>query len=619
MVTFAAQLLRIYMNMKKIFTLLLPALFALSCSNESVVSTGNGKIEVSIGQSATIKTRTLIAEDGYSARWSGGDQIAIWAANESNDFELVAEPFTMYHLSSIWETAVFTATISPLTGSSYTYYATYPVPNSVSGTMATFNLPSTQLGSNSMGVRDIMVARPTVAGALNEAKVTELDMLFTHKMHAMRIVLPESTMNGMDITRVEMVFPTAVVGDVTVDITDPAAETTLANGSNTLNIEIPAGYKAGEYIWAMIYPTELVGDVTYRAWAGEYASKERVITLNKSAQPSHISPMSIPVPDPEPATTFIIDIPTNNLGEQFNTLTILNSNGEVVKSFTPRENNRYSWVINGEFDGSIYADQTFTFRYDSPNAIVEKAVVFNNYNHYGVNNYTTEVPYLFFEDFSGIISEGESYGNNDYAPDDRNQPGVSLDSIMDPDGWNAARFWAPHSCVRINARSQSTKIILLFNSVHYGRLDSPQIKNLKSGANVKIAVTFDAAGYIHTSSSFDTSGVHVALATHTNSANPIDGIPTGTKGVTMNGWKPALDNFTTTTADFGTTHYTFQTLTDVGDNAFGGTFPTYSWNISDVTSATRLCFYPIIECDNNKTGNAEGNVYIDNIRVSITK
>ena len=613
MVTFAAQLLRIYMNMKKIFTLLLPALFALSCSNEPVVSTGNGKIEVSIGQSATIKTRTLIAEDGYSARWSGGDQIAIWAANESNDFELVAEPFTMYHLSSIWETAVFTATISPLTGSSYTYYATYPVPNSVSGTMATFNLPSTQLGSNSMGVRDIMVARPTVAGALNEAKVTELDMLFTHKMHAMRIVLPESTMNGMDITRVEMVFPTAVVGDVTVDITDPAAETTLANGSNTLNIEIPAGYKAGEYIWAMIYPTELVGDVTYRAWAGEYASKERVITLNKSAQPSHISPMSIPVPDPEPATTFIIDIPTNNLGEQFNTLTILNSNGEVVKSFTPRENNRYSWVINGEFDGSIYADQTFTFRYDSPNAIVEKAVVFNNYNHYGVNNYTTEVPYLLFEDFSCITTEGESYGNNDYNKgDDRNQPGNSLDGIMCTPGWNAARYWTTGSCMRINARSQATKIFVLFASQHYGRLDTPQLKNLKSGADVKIKVTFDAGGYIDDeSSSFSTSGVHVALATHTNAANPIDGIPVGTSGLGQ--------NYSTTLADFGTTHYTFQNLTDVGENAFGGTFPTFSTDVASATADTRLCFYPIIECDNDGTGNAEGNVYIDNIRVSITK
>ena len=613
MVTFAAQLLRIYMNMKKIFTLLLPALFALSCSNEPVVSTGNGKIEVSIGQSATIKTRTLIAEDGYSARWSGGDQIAIWAANESNDFELVAEPFTMYHLSSIWETAVFTATISPLTGSSYTYYATYPVPNSVSGTMATFNLPSTQLGSNSMGVRDIMVARPTVAGALNEAKVTELDMLFTHKMHAMRIVLPESTMNGMDITRVEMVFPTAVVGDVTVDITDPAAETTLANGSNTLNIEIPAGYKAGEYIWAMIYPTELVGDVTYRAWAGEYASKERVITLNKSAQPSHISPMSIPVPEPEPATTFIIDIPTNNLGEQFNTLTILNSNGEVVKSFTPRENNRYSWVINGEFDGSIYADQTFTFRYDSPNAIVEKAVVFNNYNHYGVNNYTTEVPYLLFEDFSCITTEGESYGNNDYNKrDDRNQPGNSLDGIMCTPGWNAARYWTTGSCMRINARSQATKIFVLFASQHYGRLDTPQLKNLKSGADVKIKVTFDAGGYIDDeSSSFSTSGVHVALATHTNAANPIDGIPVGTSGLGQ--------NYSTTLADFGTTHYTFQNLTDVGENAFGGTFPTFSTDVASATADTRLCFYPIIECDNDGTGNAEGNVYIDNIRVSITK
>ena len=613
MATFAAQLLRIYMNMKKIFTLLLPALFALSCSNEPVVSTGNGKIEVSIGQSATIKTRTLIAEDGYSARWSGGDQIAIWAANESNDFELVAEPFTMYHLSSIWETAVFTATISPLTGSSYTYYATYPVPNSVSGTMATFNLPSTQLGSNSMGVRDIMVARPTVAGALNEAKVTELDMLFTHKMHAMRIVLPESTMNGMDITRVEMVFPTAVVGDVTVDITDPAAETTLANGSNTLNIEIPAGYKAGEYIWAMIYPTELVGDVTYRAWAGEYASKERVITLNKSAQPSHISPMSIPVPDPEPATTFIIDIPTNNLGEQFNTLTILNSNGEVVKSFTPRENNRYSWVINGEIDAAVYADKTFTFRYDSDHAIVEDKVTFNGFVAYEENNFTSKVPYLLFEDFSCITTEGESYGNNDYNKrDDRNQPGNSLDGIMCTPGWNAARYWTTGSCMRINARSQATKIFVLFASQHYGRLDTPQLKNLKSGADVKIKVTFDAGGYIDDeSSSFSTSGVHVALATHTNAANPIDGIPVGTSGLGQ--------NYSTTLADFGTTHYTFQNLTDVGENAFGGTFPTFSTDVASATADTRLCFYPIIECDNDGTGNAEGNVYIDNIRVSITK
>jgi hypothetical protein len=321
--------------------------------------------------------------------------------------------------------------------------------------------------------------------------------------------------------------------------------------------------------------------------------------------------MSIPVPEPEPATTFIIEVPENNLGEEFNTLTILDSNGNTIKSFTPRANNIYSWVINGEIDAAVYADKTFTFRYDSNHAIVEDKVVFSNFVAYDYNNYTSKVPYLLFEDFSCITTESESYGNNDYAGSDRDQPGNSLDGIMCTPGWNAARYWTTGSCIRINARSQATKILMLFASQHYGRLDTPQLKNLKSGADVKIKVTFDAGGYIHTESSFSTSGVHVALATHTNAANPIDGIPVGTSGLGQ--------NYSTTLNDFGTTHYTFQNLTDFGENAFGSSFPTFSTNIASATAATRLCFYPIIECDNNKTGNAEGNVYIDNIRVSIVK
>ena len=258
-----------------------------------------------------------------------------------------------------------------------------------------------------------------------------------------------------------------------------------------------------------------------------------------------------------------------------------------------------------------YMHKTFTFRYDSAHAIVEDKVVFNNFVAYDYNNYTSKVPYLFFEDFECITTESESYGNNSYAASDRDQPGNSLDGIMCTPGWNAARYWTTGSCMRINARSQATKILMLFASQHYGRLDTPQLKNLKSGADVKIKVTFDAGGYIHKSSSFSTSGVHVALATHTNAANPIDGIPVGTSGLGS--------NYSTTLADFGETHYTFQNLTDVGENAFGGSFPTFSTNIASATAATRLCFYPIIDCDNDGTGNAEGNVYIDNIRVSIVK
>ena len=73
--------------MKKIFTYYLLTLLAFSCTSEQTnpAINNDGKIEVSIGQSAKIQSRTLIAEDGFSARWSGGDQIALWAADESGN------------------------------------------------------------------------------------------------------------------------------------------------------------------------------------------------------------------------------------------------------------------------------------------------------------------------------------------------------------------------------------------------------------------------------------------------------------------------------------------------------------------------------------------------------
>ena len=605
------------MTMKKIFTYYLLTLLAFSCTSEQTnpAINNDGKIEVSIGQSAKIQSRTLIAEDGFSARWSGGDQIALWAADESGNVEMEAAVFNMHHFSQSYQTAIFTSFITPLTGSSYTYYATYPAPVSVSGTTAVFTLPAVQNGSNAMGVRDIMVATPVQAAALAEGVTADLNLRFSHKMHALRIVLPATAMsNGREVNKIVMKFPCAVVGDVWVNITDATADTLLHNGTDTITIEIPEGYAAGDYLWVMIHPTELSGDISYWAYSGEYISKEKVITLDKTAEQAHISPMSIPVPEPELATTIVLDITENNLGEDYNSFAIIDENGAVVREFAKNATDHYTIVINGEIDESYYAGKTFTIRYDSDNAIVEDKVTFNGFVAYGDNNFTSKVPYLFFEDFECITTESESNGNNDYAANDREQPGVSLDNIMCTPGWNAARYWTKGHAMRINTRAQSTyALVKTWASSHYGRLDTPQISNLKSGKTVNLKLQFDAGGNKHSSSSLTVNSIPLAVATHTNSTNPIDGIPTGATGIT--------DTYSTTLADFGTTIYQTPNLgSNYGNDAFGETFPTFEVSVPSATSATRIVFYPAIDCTTNKkTGNAEINVYIDNIRVSIAK
>ena len=602
--------------MKKFFTYFLLTLLAASCTSEQTNSAleNGGKIEVSIGQSAKIQSRTLIAEDGYSARWSGGDQIALWAADESGNIEMEAAVFNMHHFSHNYQTAIFKSLITPLTGSNYTYYATCPAPKSVSGTTATFTLPAVQNGTNAMGVRDIMVATPAQGAALTEGVTADLGLRFSHKMHALRIVLPATAMsNGREVSHIVMKFPTAVVGDVVVDVTNPQSPTTLQNGTDTVTIQIPEGYAAGDYLWVMIHPTTLSGEISYTAYSGEYMSVEKVISLDKSVEEAHISPMSIPVPEPEPATTIYLDVTENNLGEQFNSFDIIDENGVVIKTFTPNAANRYTIVINGEIDESYYAGKTFTIRYDSENAIVEDKVTFNGFVAYEENNFTSKVPYLFFEDFECITTESESNGNNDYAANDRNQPGVSLDNIMCTPGWNAARYWTKGHAMRINTRAQATKVIKVFASSHYGRLDTPQLKNLKSGKTVNLKLQFDAGGNKHSSSGLTVNSIPLAVATHTNSANPIDGIPTGATGITS--------TYDTTLADFGTTIYQTPDLGNTyGAEAFGETYPTFEVSIPAASAATRIVFYPAIDCTTNKkTSNAEINIYIDNIRVSIAK
>lgn len=602
------------MNMKKIFTSVVLALCFVACQQEVTPQhdTPSGKIKVSIGQTLSIKSRTSIGDDGHSAIWSAGDKIALWAESSSGNFAMQAEPFALYHFSESYDTAVFSAFINPMEEGEYTYYATYPIPNSVNGTKATYTIAAEQQGDTFVGDCDIMVSNPVTARELAEGVVNDLNFRFAHKMHAIRITLPnEGKLMDTPVDCIEITFPTAVVGDVTIDAADPTAAPVLTNGTNSMTIKIPEGYSDGDYIWAMIFPTTISGDISYRLYAGEYVSKVRTITMDKVVEQSHITPMSIAIPDPYLTTTITINIADNHLGEDYNSITILDSQGNTVQSFPANDAERYDVNIEGIIDVSQLNGQKYTIRYDSNNAIVEDVITLQNIRPYRQNDVASTVPYLLYEDFASINQTYYNKGDDDTSEsDDRKQPGESLNKYMDSQGWSAARFMvSAGNCVRINVRYQMVKILFSFTTTHRGRLDTPRLNGLKSGSTVKLKVQFDAGAHVAVGSSMDFTGqdcTSISVSTHTNAASAIDGVATGTAE-------------SGSLTDFGETHFTKFLPDSYAINSWTSAYPTFSISVPNVTNAHRLCFYADTSASIDGIGNEEFFIYIDNIKVSIDK
>ena len=595
--------------MKKIFTSILLSFALLACSTEEQApqqSSNDGKIKVSIGQSAVIKSRTSIGEDGHSAVWSTGDKIAVWAANSAGEMTLQAEQFALYHFGGQYEQAIFTAFINPMQSDSYTYYATYPNPTSVSGTLATYNLADVQNGGSFVGSCDIMVATPVTAQALTEGKINNLNLNFSHKMHALRIVLPDDgTLLGNAIDAIEFEFPTEVVGDVTVDAANPTAPATLSNGSKRLTVTIPEGYVAGNYIWGLIFPTTISGDITYRVYAGQYVSKFNTITLEKEAQQSHITPMSFPIPDADLTTTITINVSGNNLGEDYNSVTVIDDAGNTMATFAANSSHSYDIDIEGLFDPATVSGKQFRVRYESDNAIVDDVITMPQITPYRSNNISSTVPYLLFEDFSGAQS---SEHNDDYtgsADQDGAITGYLLDDYMTTSGWNAARYQLEAGkAIRIHVRYESGGWVV---ARYCGRLDTPALKSIKSGASVNVKLEFDLAcyvpiGYKLLSSLNDTdkSVTSYKIATHTSSESS-----------TINGVNQNNINAVYSSPTF---------VRNVSEDTFDCSYWAESVTLSGCSNNTRITWFPCTTQSSSVAGaNCAYYIYIDNIRVSIQK
>ena len=96
------------------------------------------------------QTRTIMQSNGLSTDWQKDDELALWAKGSSGDFVLQNQLFKNY--GSEHSRGFFTSSLSAVMPEDvYTYYCCYPVPLSVEGTRATFNLPAVQDGRASGG------------------------------------------------------------------------------------------------------------------------------------------------------------------------------------------------------------------------------------------------------------------------------------------------------------------------------------------------------------------------------------------------------------------------------------------------------------------------------------
>lgn len=612
---FLRDLIRIIM--RKIFFVATLAALSLLCgcsqniedvSSEFVAT----KSELSIGLPINTN-RTAMDEEGRVS-WVEGDTFTLWAENRTGGFNFNGVDFTMMYYWHSLQSAVFTSYANVLAEGNYTYYAVSPKPISINNRNATFLLPAEQTGNSADGAYDFMVATPITTAALSEEKVNNLALEFSHKTHLLKMIIPRGG-NPLNepIKQVVFTFPTVVTGNITIDATSPTAVPTISNGSKQLIVNIPQGFDEGETAWARIAEGNISGVVTYYAVStiGERTST-RTFNLSKMCEGGHITPLSLTIPQPIPPTILRFKVGKNYLGEAVQKVSIYDYNGLLLQAFSVNSSNTYDLIQHGIYEEGkfqTYAGQTFTVRFESQSAIVEQKVTIpSTIAKYEVNTLAAvDVPYLFYEDFAGV---------KDFEKDDKR-----VDNLMSADGtlfstavsgWNGAHIRGVEGkSVRVNVRHQSTAGATRTN----GRLDSPAMKSLKSGANVTLKVEFDMgayanSGYERENDIFCMAGIHTSPENST-----LNGKETTTvAGKEINDYNRIPGMFSShclTTGYLGNNY---------NNDSFGSTFPTYSFTANGCTSATRLCWIPCcVQTTWFTSGNAHYYIYIDNIRVSIAQ
>ena len=296
--------------MKKIYFVATLAILATLCGCSQAIEGGESEVvaaksELSIGLPIEI-SRTTTDDNGKSS-WADGDSFLLWAQNRAGGFNITGAEFKMMYYWQSLQSAVFTSNTNTIAEGEYTYYAVSPTPEpeSINNQKVTYTLPNEQQGDSLNGAYDILVATPLNAEAIVPNSVNNLALEFNHKMHTLKMTIPQNGNPLKDpVSRVVFTFPTAVAGTFTMNVLDPDEAITINRGNKQLVVNIPNGIDEGESAWGVILPGNISGTVSYYVVStiGE-RTLDRTFKVSKAFKSGHITPLSLTIPEPIPPTT----------------------------------------------------------------------------------------------------------------------------------------------------------------------------------------------------------------------------------------------------------------------------------------------------------------------------
>ena len=444
-------------------------------------------------------TKSYLDSNGTSVRWCEGDEIALWAESGSN-YSLEAQRFCLY--GSTADKGVFTSRSSEaMTPGSYTYYVTYPYPESFSSNNAVFNIPSVQHGK-AAGGEDIMLSSPQSYTELLPLSQTDgyvsMKVGMNHLMHAFRFFLPygEDSFGTEGVQKIELEFPRNVVGKLSLDVTD-FDSAILTEGSNRITLELDepltvSGLSSRKYAYALFFPTQFTEGEALKV---KLYSKSGVSVLDpidlqaRFFAPGHATSVKLEPQGVSELYSIEFRIASNNLGEDVGTVTLTapegcdwgsGSNVYTISSPTAFKAGD-SFVVEME-DEAAYrslSNATITVTYDSEHVISQEILTIPDTSSGTSADVSLNVPWLLFEDFSGV----ESFSSNDNYT---TSSAGSKNAVSFLDGWTGGRIGASKGeSIRIACRRETS-------SDYNARVDSKPVFTIKKAVSIDVSFDYGA-------------------------------------------------------------------------------------------------------------------------------
>lgn len=463
---------------------------------ENVGNVGRHTIGFSTGEAST---RTMMNPDGLTASWEKGDRIAVWAKNSSGEYTLNNTQFSVYGADGA--RAFFTATIdASMPEDRYTYFATYPVPESVSLTKATFTIPSIQDGKVSGGA-DIMIANPLLHGPLDEVQelsdYTKLGMSMEHILHQFRLYLPEGEdkLGGEAIVKMVLTFPKPVAGKLVADFTDTeaAAEFSGEEKSITLKLSEPLVNSTSserKYAMAAFFPSsfEASESINIKIYTETKIANAYPVNLEgRTFAAGHSTPVRLRISDIREYGRLRFTVSSNNLGENANAVRLTApqgctwGDGSTIYEYRPGHEITTGETFEIPFENldtfRTFSGKDVTVTFDTEHVDATQTVRVPDLTTLNFAEISAGLPYLLYEDFSGV----ESFNSGDnYATS--NAGSKSPKSFLN--GWTGGRVGAEAGmCIRIACRRETSK-------GYDARVDSAPIISLKKSTDIKVSYDY---------------------------------------------------------------------------------------------------------------------------------